>query len=56
MRMVRGGADIVLQALNTGDRGWGQNRIDWEEHWISFLTKGVGALFSDIKGLFFMPH
>ncbi len=38
MSMVNGGADILFQAFNTG--GKGRVRINWEELWISFLTKG----------------
>ncbi len=55
MCMVRGGAYILFQSLNTGGRGWGQNKLGGSVDFF-FDQEGWGALFSGIKGLFVMPH
>ncbi len=55
MCMVKTGADILFQALNTSSRGRGQNKLGGAVDFV-FDQEGWGALFSGIEGVFGMPH
>ncbi len=55
MCTVRGGADILFQALNTGGRVQVQNKLGGSVDFF-FDQEGWGVLFSDIEELFVMPH